>query len=146
MAKGQPDFFGQPTQQRYGNYKILASANGSLSTSNPVEASFSGKGILRAIQFLTRYNIGVYNPVVSIIIDGETVVSSNFVSEFGVSAQGFDTDRLKPFRARLDIDEFGLEYLRDIDFSDSVVANLTYSGVPSETVTVMVRILGSDIV
>lgn len=146
MAKGQPDFFGQPQQMRFGNYKILANANGALSVSNPVEASFSGKGILRAVQFLTRYNIGVYNPVITIVIDDETVVSSNFLAEFGVAAHGFTTDHLRVIRARLDIDEFGLEYLRDIDFSDSVVATLSYSGVPASTVTVLTRILGSDIV
>lgn len=46
MSKGQPDFFGQPQQIRYGSSKIFLSTSASIAVGEISLASFSGKGLL----------------------------------------------------------------------------------------------------
>jgi hypothetical protein len=146
LSKGQPDFFGQPQQPRFGEFKALAQEDKTFVADLGLTVTYTGKGVLREIILHYRSSASYLDGNVVISVDGDEMVNS--ILGYLALPRSTSIYSIVPTIDFWDVSlyEIQLRWNKDIDFQDSVSVVFTGAGGLGAGNQASIAIMGSEIV
>jgi hypothetical protein len=126
MAKGQPDFFGQPIQPKPGLPSRIGFVGALVAVGNLINVTYLLKGTFSRLVIKTGNNADLINLSCALYIDGQLVAGGSL---YGFIRESYFTDLIPPLRTDyIDVINSNCTFIFDKPLSIETSVRVTVTG------------------